>query len=284
MSRTGALATVLIAGFAVCLAAALWPEPQVPAAPGGPGSQAVLRPATPLPFQPGEELQYEVAWNGVTGATVRTRLSAAREDGSLCLVIAYDAQTVPAVEPLLHYRGTGKAVVDPQTLLPLRSEKATGQGDESKTTAVLFDRAAGVARIRTWRARDNRVKQKELPCSGTLDVPSAFLLLRAAPMALKETYTVRVLFGDKLYEAAVTPLRGERVPCPGGTCDATALELKIRDVTEEGREKAAKEPRTYQATAWVSSQSHVPVKLEAEAPIGRIQANLVHLSPARPLR
>lgn len=103
----------------------------------------------------------------------------------------------------------------------------------------------------------------------TLDVIAGFYYLRQQPLTVGTTVTLRLYDGDAITLVPVDVLRQEKLSLPGMR-SAEAVVLKPT-FSEKGFFKNNKE-----LLIWLTNDTnHVPVRVEATTPIGRVTAELV---------
>ena len=235
----------------------------------------------PLPFGPGEELEYEFGWQGIPAATMVTTLSEGTDGGRQELILGFKGKTLSTLGALWLFEASGTTVMDRHTLLPLRADVTTHTRSKDKTVTTRFDWDAHTAVASIQKTRKGKTKEKELTWEAALDLPSALTLLRAVQIPPEGTRAVKVLDGDSLYEVTLTPGGTARVEVAAGSFDAAACDLNIRELSTDEDEADAQPPdpqapQKYRTMrVWLAGPSRMPVRIEASVPVGHVYADLV---------
>jgi len=217
--------------------------------------------------QPGEELRFQLGLNGVNAAELQIGLQEATENGQRLLAVTYDFHTIPAIDRIWSYHLSGRTLMDPHTLLPVQSERTVTKNDREKHYATRFDRASGMAAVRTWRSDKPEHKVKEIACGGAVDAASAFLLLRTVPFQPGQRFRLVVLDGDDLGEILIAP----REPTSADP-DVVEIALTVRAI-EAAETDEDKAPRHFRV--WMDRRSRVPLRIESDMFLGSIYGELV---------
>jgi len=270
--------TGVVAAAAICAVAVLFPGPAVQA--NGPDDDRLseLR-VTRRPFRPGEQVVYELMWNGMPCATFRIRLEQEERGGVQRLAIRYEGRTTEALEWAKSYVTKGATYVDTETLLPVESSRRTVSGEKEKRYATRFDRAAGVAEAVREKVYKNKTTVKRIPFEQGLDMPSALLLARALQWREGEARVMEVLHWDKLFAVALTPGGVEDVRVKAGEFRARRVELRVRLLSGTDEDRAEEESKYRAMRMWLDGESGLPVKLEAHVSVGLITGELVSVAP-----
>jgi hypothetical protein len=262
---------------------ALVPKHRAAVAPVGPTQQIAAAPKARLPFQPGEELDYEFGWSDVPAARLHVVLKEAEQSGRRVLTLEYSVQSASAIEVIWNYRVSGKTSMDAATLLPTFAERTSQKDDRDEGNSVRFNRAQGTAVVSKWKQSPEKAKHKLVACEDAVDPASAFLLVRTAPLAAGRTGVIRVLSGEDLYEITATPGERGRVESPAGSFDAVRIDLTLRKLPSPGAEEPASESALRTARVWLAEDSRIPVRLESDVAMGKLYAELVRfVEPEKP--
>lgn len=269
------------AGLALALIAALLLTSRTrrrsaePVTPHAPPTAAAPSPGL---FRPGEKLEYEFGWNGLSAATLNTSISVAADDAGEHLAFEYEVETAPALQRIWSFKAGGRTLVDPQTALPQLATSVSRTARREKRITVRFAPGLGTAEVKIWKTRDGETKLKELTVERGVDMPSAFMMMRAAAGGRDGANAMTVISGDDLYEVVMTPVGAERVEVAAGSFDATEYDLTIRELAEGGEPDEEKYRRV---RVWVSRQERIPLKLESQVFIGHVYGELVRFEPGQ---
>jgi len=232
-------------------------------------------PRAALPFDLPEELHYEFGWNGIPAATLR--ISTRAETAGAGLVVEYEVRSLPALESLWSLEATGRTLLDPATLRPQSAVSRKRSGDRDKTCETAFDWQAGLAQVTIRKVRDGETKHKTASLEVGLDMPSAFVALRAAGAG----QSVRVISGDSAYQVVLLDRGRGPLELSGETVEALHYEVGIRELDGEGDGQAGGEPKSKSAHVWLTPGMRTPLRLEAPVDVGHVYAALVRQAPTR---
>jgi len=214
-----------------------------------------------LPFKIGEQLTYRVYLGntaqpiGSITFTVRARGRYFNRDGLLFSAIA---QTSPAGARVFFVNDQLNSYVDPETLLPFRTELNFIEGRYRKAAGYTLDQNRGSA-ITDQRDRI------EIPV-GTHDLLSAFYAIRTFDLSRLKQNAISILATDKPRTLLVKSVQREAVEMNGQKIPAILLTLTTDD------------PQTdkMQLRMWVGDDSrHLPLRFAAVTELGNAHADLV---------
>ena len=222
--------------------------------------------ADSLPFQPGERMDFAVAWLHIP--TGRARLSLGRAEGSVWPMIL-QART-DGVASLVDVRQHLVSYWDSRTRLPLGSDLQAVELGYRHTDRSRFDRERGKVAV-TVQGRSRSEKVLDVP-PGAQDFMSAFLWLRLQPMEPGARYELPVFAGDKTF-TLVAEVRGrEELEVPAGRF--ATVEVGIRTAFE-GKFRTHRD-----SVLWFSDDPrHVLVQASADFAVGSLVARLAAYAP-----
>jgi hypothetical protein len=259
------LALTAMAAAAIWL---FWGRREAPPTDFGTPTPAASLPQASLPFDPPEDLHYVFGWNGVPAATLRMTTTRASEAADSPLVVEYEVRSLPAIQALWQLEATGHTLLDQPGLRPQHAVFRKSTKDKETTYETTFDWPAGVARVVVHKVRKGREKDKALSLGIGLDIPSAFLALRAAGAG----QSVRVVHGDDAYQVVVADRGREPVELADGVVDALHYEVGVRKLEDADEEEPAAGPGFSSAHVWLEPGTRKPLRLEARAFRGQVYA------------
>lgn len=214
-----------------------------------------------LPFKVGEQLNYQV-YLGNTAQSVGTihfELSSRgryfNRDG---LLFAATAQTTGAGARAFFVNDKFSSYVDPETLVPFRTEMNIAEGKWRTTRAYNIDQDRGAV------TTDNR-QRIEIPV-GTHDLISLIYAIRTFDLSPPKRNAISILAIDQPRTLFVTSQRRETIEIAGQRIDAFLLTLASDDGTAD----------RFQLRIWIGDDSrHLPLRISAATPLGPVRADLV---------
>ena len=241
---------------------------------------AVAMPASTsgrLPFTPGEQLTYQVAWSifpaGQVVASVK-QLGRGQDDP---YEIDTTAKSAGFVSLLFNTDDHFRSIVDPATLCSRQISKTVNEGRRHKDTRIVFDsrRKLAILSERDMATADHPVKRAENAVPACVeDIVSAFYFLRSAPLAIGAKIDVPVNDGSKTQEVVVDVQALDQIKTPLGARTAFRMEPRALD----GLSK-----RKGRMLIWISDDAQrLPVRIRAVMPVGTITGNLVSVTRTSP--
>jgi nicotinamide mononucleotide adenylyltransferase len=257
--------------LAVALALALG-GPAVPATaaePTAPLPEAATAPAAPppLPWGPGERMDFDIDYLGITMGRARIEVGAT-EGGATPVQLSSRSAGLASI---ITFRQTLVSELDVATLLPRTSVlDAEEPGGYHHTDTARFDRAAGSATVRE-QGRFDKSYLVEVP-EGTLDFVALVFRLRTLPLPDGATHAFQVLAGRKVTPVVAAVVKREPVKTDAGRFAA----VKVRVPTGFDGKFSEKNP-TY---VWFSDdERRVVVRISTDFAIGRAEAGLTAYRP-----
>jgi hypothetical protein len=252
------------------------PSKVVPAAGGIPGIPSTTRPKTNpngpgaasspsafpagLPFNAGEQLNFNVFLGtnpqplGTVSYQIRSRAQYFGHDGILFTV---KARTTNAAQKIFYADDQINSYVDPQTLLPFRTELALREAARRLNQTLTFDQERGS----TTTDKGTRI---EIPV-GTHDVLSVLYALRSFNLTPPKRNAVSLLIENRPRTLFITALQREVIQLGGQKINAVQLSLTTDD------QQADK----YALRLWVSEdRRRLPLRITATTPLGPLRADL----------
>jgi hypothetical protein len=214
-----------------------------------------------VPFNVGETLTYDVSWSsyliaGTATATVKEKRASAN---STAYYIVAEGRPTPLVSKLYSLYYKLDTLVDSYTLLSHRGSVYSEEGRRHRYKTTEFDRAA--KKVFFEYKSDTVVKADFATSAVTQDALSAFYVLRTMPLKPGDHMTMPVSDDGLNYLAAFDVLASERVKTPAGEVPATRVRVSVVDDRQR--------PVGRNVAIWISDdRRHLPVKLQAELPVG----------------
>jgi hypothetical protein len=213
-----------------------------------------------LPFRAGEQLNFNVflgtAAQAVGTATFQARARARyfNRDG---LLLAVKAQTSAAASRIFFANDQINSYVDPNTLLPFRTELNLIEGRNRTNQILTIDQDRG-----------NAVTDKgvaiEIPV-GTHDYVSILYALRSFNLAPPKRNAVTILINNRPRTLVITSLKRETIQLGGQRVPAVQISLTTDDP----------QPDKYGLRLWVSEdRRRLPLRVTANTQLGPVRADL----------
>lgn len=240
----------------------------------GIGAPGLTAPATTpttlpagLPFAAGEQLNFNIYLEngsqsvGLASFQVRARSKYFGRDG---LMLTGKAQTTGTAQSILPADDLITTYVDPNTLLPFRSEMSLQESRRHLNQTVLFDQDRG-------NATAEGGARMEVPV-GTYDLLSAFYALRSFNLKSPKPNAVSLLINNRARTLFITFLKRETIELGGQQIPAIQLSLTTDDP----------EPDSNGLRLWVSEdQRRLPLRITAITPSGKVRGDLAILPIVR---
>jgi hypothetical protein len=223
-------------------------------------------PPLDLPFKIGEQLNYRVFMGKVTTSVgsmsfeIKSRGRYFNRDG---LQLIVNAQTIgPAA---IGVRDQITSYVDPETLLPFRTEINISEGKYHTARNYNLDQDRGAATPEQSRERI------DIPV-GTHDVVSAVYALRTFDLTIQKPNSISIMALHRPRTLTVKALKRETIDLGGQKVPAIMLQLTTDDP----------QPDRLQVRIWVGDDvRHLPLRIAAVTDLGPVHADLI-VVPAVP--
>jgi hypothetical protein len=214
-----------------------------------------------LPFKVGEQLNYQV-YLGNTPQPVGTVQFALTSRGRYFnrdgLLFTATAQTTGTGARLYFVNDKMSSYVDPETLVPFRTEMNIAEGSWRATRGYNIDQDRGAV------TTDKR-QRIEIPV-GTHDLISVIYAIRTFDLSPPKRNAISILAIDEPRTLFVTSQRRETIDLGGQKIGAFLLTLTSDDGTAD----------RLQLRIWIGEDSrHLPLRIAAATPLGAIHADLV---------
>jgi hypothetical protein len=218
-------------------------------------------------------LEYRIAWNGIPAAGATVEITPGELAGHDSLMIEATARTNAFVDLFWTFRGTARATLLADGLIPLHFVYDRQMAGTPYVTWVDFDdRSARSVYIRGDRRRD-----AELDGAGIIDPITAVFRARLSAAQPGDTLRYDVWTGEKRYRVELNVKTPEPIDVPAG--HYTALPV-VPEVWELG-DRPELDTRLRRATIWVADDpARMLLRIRSELFIGAITLDLVKVESA----
>jgi hypothetical protein len=232
---------------------------------GEPTTGAPLPPE--LPFRAGEQLNFNVFLGGSTQTVanasfqVRARAKYFNRDG---ILLAVKAQTVSAAARIFFANDVINSYIDPNTLLPFRTELNLQEGRRRSTQILMIDQDRGTAVT-------DKGLSIEIPV-GTHDYISVLYALRLFNLTPGKRNAVTLMVNNRPLTLFIEALKRETIQLGGQQIAAVQLSLTTDDP----------QPDKYALRLWVSDdRRRLPLRVAANTQLGPLRADLAIIPVTR---
>jgi hypothetical protein len=226
-------------------------------------SPSTSSPLTGLPFKVGEQLNYQAYLPTVQQAVgkiafqVRPRNRYFDHDG---LLLTVTAETTNAAQRLFFAQDVLSSYVEPQTLLPFRTEIQIAEGNRRGKEILNINQDYGTA-------TNEQGRKIEMPV-GTHDYLSIFYAVRSMNLTPPKRNAVSLLVNGRAKTLVITALRRETIQLGSQKIPAIQLSLTTDDP----------QPDKFVLRAWISDDDRrLPLRFTAMTELGQLRVDLVIL-------
>ena len=237
--------------------------PKVPAA--APAAPAPKR-EMPVPFKPGEVLEFDVGWSSyVTAGTATVTVKEKKPSyNSVAYYMVAEGRPTSLLSKLYTLYYKADTLIDVYSLLPQRGSLYVEEGKRRRMKTTLFDQAKRQAKYEVQTA--TRVERTLALPPMTQDSLSALYVLRCIPMKPGDKFNMPVTDSGDTYKVQMQVAGLESVKTPLGTMNA----LKIVPVISGSK---GEPPRGL--AIWISDEPRrLPLKVEAQLAVGKFVVSL----------
>jgi hypothetical protein len=220
-----------------------------------------------LPFKAGEQLNFNVflgaSAQAVANASfqVRARAKYFNRDG---ILLAVKAQTVAAAARIFFANDVINSYIDPNTLLPFRTELNLQEGRRRSTQILMIDQDRGTAVT-------DKGLSIEIPV-GTHDYISVLYALRLFNLTPGKRNAVTLMVNNRPLTLSIEALKRETIQLGGQQIPAVQLSLTTDDP----------QPDKYALRLWVSEdRRRLPLRVTASTQLGALRADLAIIPVTR---
>jgi len=260
-----ATTAALVAFASLTLSAQRASRPSAPPAPAA--TTPPPRVERQVPFKVGETLTYDVSWSSyLTAGTASIAVKEKKPSySSTAYYIVAEGRPTPLLAKLYTLYYKLDTLLDSYTLLPQRGSVYSEEGKRHRYKTTQFDRAA--RKVAFEYQADTTVKSNFATSPVTQDALSAIYVLRAIPLKAGDRMTMPVSDNGVNYKVQVDVVGQEHVRTPLGEQAGWKLKLTVSD------DKNAAVGRN--VAIWIGEdERHLPLKLQAELPVGSFNLTL----------
>lgn len=214
-------------------------------------------------FTSGETLDFNLAWLGLTGGSMRMTIAPQPGDGTHYR-ITFIAVSSKSFARIFKVRDEIQSYVNRSDFSTVRFEKHLSERGRRKDDSTIIDERRKVA----TRRRPNKDTEVISVPNPVFDPVSLVYHLRTLDLTPGKTHRFEVFADGKVYTLVATVGARESLETPAGTFNTVAVEPKMiggglfRD--EDSR-----------LTIWYTDDDkHIPVRIRSEVKVGTITATL----------
>jgi len=230
---------------------------------------------TKLALQPGESLNYRVAWGIFPHAgeiTVAARSET--DDGKPHTVVTTTTSTRGVLRRLFQFEAKAESIFDAQGRLSVLTEVSAG-GRKKTSTAIEFDYTKKQALYSDFINSANN-QTVTIGNAEPMDLIMSLIQTRTWDMKPGEKRDIDVIFGKDLYELTVHAIGYEQIETRMGSFKTLELEPRMEKTPPKGMFK-----RGSRVHVWIAQDDprHLLVKFEVEFSFGAGVATLAKYQP-----
>jgi hypothetical protein len=220
----------------------------------------------PVPFKPGEVLEFDVGWS--TFVTAGTATVSVREKkasyGSTAYYILAEGRPTSLVSKLYTLYYKADTLLDSFSLLPQRGSLYSEEGKRHRMKTTTFNQAAKKA---TYEVETRTVVRKDLAIPGfTQDALSAIYVLRSIPFKAGDKFNMPVSDNGQIYKVQMQVGGVEPVKTGMGTINGLRIVPVITGPDKDSPRGLA---------LWLSDDARrLPLKMEAQLLVGKFTVTL----------
>ncbi len=198
------------------------------------------------PVHPGEDMTFEVAWQGAPGGTVSIRIGAPENRSQRrAYRVTGEASSNIVVDQVFRVRDRVTSWTDTKTLTSLGYSEQREEGDQRRARTEFFG-----------------------PEKKMQDILSSLLYVRAQPLAVGARLSFSVLQNETRYDVTLSVLSKESLDTAFGIRPCLKTQFLLRP-------KAGEEGSDVKAFVWFTADPrHIPVRITCDLPMGPVAADL----------
>lgn len=207
--------------IALCLSSLALAGPPAPKAPLPTEAQclALGAPGSPIPFGPGETLEYDIDALGAKAGKMAMRVEPSR-DGNLPIEVSVETNTF--FSKVRRVKGSGTSYLNPRTLRPSRYHEDAKENEIHRVADVTFKKDKTARLVSTINGQTGTAQLRY--GNDITDVAGAVFLLRSIPLKEGQTVCVDVYGIRAIWRVWGKVLPKEHVSLPLGEFEAFHLE------------------------------------------------------------
>ena len=235
----------------------------------GPLSISAAAADSPVPFEPGERLEFLLRWTMIpAGRAVMEVMPMQTIDGSKVYHFRLTAKSNAFVDMIYKVRDRIDAYADAEMTHAVHYSHQQHEGKTRRQIKVNFDWQKELASY-----KDGKKERQVEVMAGTFDPLSVFYKTRMAEFRKDGTISCPVSDGKKCVTGLARIVKKETVVTPGGTYETYLLEPDLKDVGGVfEKDKDAK------IKLWVTADKRrLPVKIASKVAIGSFVGELISI-------
>lgn len=225
--------------------------------------------ANPLPFAPGEKLDYELRWENVPAGTARLEVMAVKTiNGEPTYHFVMTAESNSFVDIFYKVRDRIDAFADIRMTRSVHYEKKQSEGSHKRDELIEFNWESGQASYSNYG-------QKKAPIdlmAGSFDPLSAFYYTRTADLDLSSPLERPITDGRKNVIGRLKVVAREQITLQNGqTYDTLCIEPELNHVGG-----VFKQSKNAKIQVWITAdERRIPVRIQSKVAIGHFIGELV---------
>jgi len=247
--------------WALTIAVLIAQGPARPSKPAESQKPSPSRAERPVPFSPGEVLEFDISWSDyLTAANATVTVKDKRPSfGSTAYYVVAEGQPVGFLAAIYSVYYKVDSLLDVYTLLPQRASVFSQEGRHRRMQVTRFDQPQ---RRATYEMTTATVYKRDLQLASPAHDPlSALYILRTLTMRPGETTSMTVLNEGSPHNVRVTIAGREMVETPLGRQSAWKLTPTVLD--NRGN------PAGDELAIWISDDARrLPLRIDAKLDVG----------------
>jgi hypothetical protein len=226
--------------------------------------------AAELPFPIGEELIYNITWNGIPIARAKAVTQMDTYEGREVLAMRITVNTFSFFNHICKVEDFYEGLIDPETFLPIRFEQNIKERNYRRHDITTFD-------YETLKAHyvhqvSGKTKTYDIE-PDSRDILSFMYFMRSVLLGEDEETRYRVMSDEKIYDLFIKTFKIEPVDLPHYDRKISCLTLKPEAMFDGLFVRKGK------ATVWVSRDPrHLLTYAKVSTPFGRVSLTLHEVS------
>lgn len=223
-----------------------------------------------IPFADGEQLTYEASWIGIPAANAQVEFHRSRKNPSLARV-EVSVETNKFVDLFFKMRDYVRERFTAGSITPVQMYIRQSENKRFDEYTVDFDREKGMATAVKKNRHGNFTREFVGP--NQFGILTGTVMALSQPLNPGDDLAFDVVTGSNRYVFGFHVDGRDRIRVPAGTFDALKITPRVIYMSEGKMRSEARE-----VTVWVSADKrHLPLRVQAAAFIGSVQANLVKI-------
>ena len=219
-------------------------------------------------------LRYEFGWNGVAAANATIRIRQETYNNSPAIRISGDAHTIGVARSAWKMDDSIEAIVNPQTLKPLRVEIAREEGGRSYRTNISFFHTTLTARV--THVKGTKVKQKTIKYGQSYDPLTLILVVRCLNFEVGRSVTFDVLDGNHIYRVVLYVIAKEILTLRSGKYTAYKVRPSFSQIPPDPKDQT--NSKVNEVFIWVSADPQKYfLQVKSKIFIGSVYGELVRV-------